>query len=100
MIPSLLEAQRNNYEILKMLLDRGATIPMPHDVKCSCDDCVEESTVDSLRFSLSRINAYKALASPSLIALSSKDPILTGGHSMSFLLQMEHEQTIDSIFSF
>ena len=32
----------------------------------------------SYRFSLSRINAYKALASPSLICLSSKDPILTG----------------------
>ena len=30
------------------------------------------------RFSLARINAYKALSSPSLIALSSKDPILTG----------------------
>ena len=74
----LLSAQRNNYEILKMLLDRGATIPMPHDVKCSCDDCVEDSSNDSLRFSLSRINAYKALASPSLISLSSKDPILTG----------------------
>ena len=74
----LLSAQRNNYEILKMLLDRGATIPMPHDVKCSCDDCVEDSANDSLRFSLSRINAYKALASPSLISLSSKDPILTG----------------------
>ncbi len=27
--------------------------------------------------SLARINAYRALASPSLIALSSKDPILT-----------------------
>ena len=32
---------------------------------------------DSLRHSRSRINAYRALASPSLIALSSKDPILT-----------------------
>ena len=61
-----------------MLLDRGATIPMPHDVKCSCDECVESSANDSLRFSLARINAYKALASSSLIALSSKDPILTG----------------------
>jgi transient receptor potential cation channel subfamily C protein 4 len=30
-----------------------------------------------LRYSKSRINAYKALASPSLISLSSKDPILT-----------------------
>lgn len=32
---------------------------------------------DSLRYSKSRINAYRALASPSLISLSSKDPILT-----------------------
>ena len=50
---------------------------MPHDVKCSCEECLELSSEDSLKFSLSRINAYKALASPSLIALSSKDPILT-----------------------
>lgn len=33
--------------------------------------------VDSLRHSRSRLNIYKALASPSLIALSSEDPILT-----------------------
>jgi transient receptor potential cation channel subfamily C protein 4 len=75
--PLILAAQKDNYEILKMLLDRGATIPMPHDVKCSCEECLTESADDSLRFSLARINAYKALASPSLIALSSKDPILT-----------------------
>jgi Transient receptor ion channel II len=50
---------RNNYEILKMLLDRGATIPIPHDVKCSCDDCVIGSADDSLKFSLARINAYR-----------------------------------------
>ena len=42
-------AQRNNYEILKMLLDRGASIPVPHDVKCGCDECVETSNDDSLR---------------------------------------------------
>ena len=73
----ILAAHRNNYEILKLLLDRGATIPMPHDVKCSCEECLTQSADDSLRFSLSRINAYKALSSPSLIALSSKDPVLT-----------------------
>lgn len=33
--------------------------------------------MDSLRHSRSRLNIYKALASPSLIALSSEDPILT-----------------------
>ncbi|ENN82232.1 hypothetical protein YQE_01388, partial [Dendroctonus ponderosae] len=75
--PLVLAAHRNNYEILKILLDRGATISMPHDIKCGCDDCVNQSEEDSLRHSLSRLNEYKALASPSLIALSSSDPLLT-----------------------
>lgn len=39
-------------------------------------DCLRPQ-VDSLRHSRSRLNIYKALASPSLIALSSEDPILT-----------------------
>jgi transient receptor potential cation channel subfamily C len=33
--------------------------------------------MDSLKHSQSRINAYRALASPSLISLSSRDPLLT-----------------------
>jgi hypothetical protein len=45
--------------------------------RCGCDDCIRESQEDSLRFSVSRLNEYRALASPSLIALSSNDPILT-----------------------
>ncbi|KAF5277598.1 hypothetical protein FQA39_LY06091 [Lamprigera yunnana] len=75
--PLILAAHKNNYEILKILLDRGAAIPMPHDIKCGCDDCIKESKEDSLRQALTRLNEYKALASPSLIALSSSDPILT-----------------------
>ncbi|XP_045478713.1 transient-receptor-potential-like protein isoform X2 [Harmonia axyridis] len=75
--PLILAAHRNNYEIIKILLDRGATIPMPHDIKCGCDECITSSRQDSLRQALSRLNEYKALASPSLIALSSSDPILT-----------------------
>ncbi|TDG52296.1 hypothetical protein AWZ03_001126 [Drosophila navojoa] len=75
--PLILAAHRNNYEILKILLDRGATLPMPHDVKCGCDECVTSQTTDSLRHSQSRINAYRALSASSLIALSSRDPVLT-----------------------
>ncbi|XP_057659520.1 transient-receptor-potential-like protein isoform X1 [Diorhabda carinulata] len=75
--PLILAAHRNNYEILKLLLDRGATVPMPHDIKCGCNECLQKSEEDSLRHSLSRLNEYKALASPSLIALSSSDPLLT-----------------------
>lgn len=31
--PLMLAAHKNNYEIIKILLDRGATLPDPHDVK-------------------------------------------------------------------
>ncbi|XP_060806466.1 transient-receptor-potential-like protein [Amyelois transitella] len=75
--PLMLAAHKNNYEIIKILLDRGATLPDPHDVRCGCDECIRISSEDSLRHSLARLNAYRALASPSLIALSSTDPILT-----------------------
>uniref|UniRef100_A0A1A9WYZ7 Transient receptor ion channel domain-containing protein n=1 Tax=Glossina brevipalpis TaxID=37001 RepID=A0A1A9WYZ7_9MUSC len=75
--PLILAAHRNNYEILKLLLDRGATLPMPHDVKCGCDECVTSQESDSLRYSQSRINAYRALSASSLISLSSRDPVLT-----------------------
>nr|CAD7258014.1 unnamed protein product [Timema shepardi] len=92
--PLILAAHRDNYEIIKILLDRGATLPMPHDVRCGCDECVTSRQEDSLRHSRSRINAYRALASPSLIALSSKDPILTA-FELSWELRrlsfMEHE---------
>lgn len=92
--PLILAAHRDNYEILKILLDRGATLPAPHDIRCACSDCVRSCSHDSLNHSRSRINAYRALASPSLIALSSKDPILTA-FELSFELRrlsfLEHE---------
>ncbi|XP_034250296.1 transient-receptor-potential-like protein [Thrips palmi] len=75
--PLILAAHRNNYEILKILLDRGATLPMPHDVKCGCDTCLREQREDSLQHSAARLSEYRALSSPSLMALSSADPLLT-----------------------
>jgi len=75
--PLILAAHTDNYEVIKILLDRGAVLPCPHHQRCACEDCTVSRIEDSLRHSRSRINAYRALASPSLIALSSKDPILT-----------------------
>ncbi|KAG8194405.1 hypothetical protein JTE90_011017 [Oedothorax gibbosus] len=75
--PLLLAAHKDNYEILKILLDKGATLPMPHDVRCQCQECLQAMEDDCLRHSRSRINAYRALSSPSLICLTSIDPILT-----------------------
>ncbi|KAJ0179620.1 hypothetical protein K1T71_005332 [Dendrolimus kikuchii] len=92
--PLILAAHRDSYEIIKLLLDRGASIPVPHDVRCGCDECVRSRREDSLRHSRSRINAYRALASPSLIALSSKDPILTAfelSWELRRLSALEHE---------
>ncbi|CAA9995354.1 unnamed protein product [Nesidiocoris tenuis] len=75
--PLVLAAQMNNYEIIKILLDRGASLPMPHEIRCACDECLVSREQDSLRHSQSRINAYKALTASSLIALSSRDPLQT-----------------------
>lgn len=55
----------------------GEKVIEPHDVRCDCEKCLVYSREDSLRHSRSRINAYKALASPSYISLSSRDPIMT-----------------------
>lgn len=94
MTPLILAAHRDNYEILKILLDRGYTFQVPHGVRCSCGECVRSRSEDSLRHSRSRINSYRALASPSLIALSSKDPILTAfelSGELRRLAFLEHE---------
>ncbi|XP_025195999.1 transient-receptor-potential-like protein isoform X2 [Melanaphis sacchari] len=44
---------------------------------CVCHKCITSSKKESLRYSMCRVNEYRALASPSLIALSSADPIQT-----------------------
>ncbi|XP_076129796.1 short transient receptor potential channel 4-like [Alosa pseudoharengus] len=75
--PIILAAHTNNYEIIKLLVQKGVSVPQPHEVRCNCVECVSSSDVDSLRHSRSRLNIYRALSSPSLIALSSEDPFLT-----------------------
>ncbi|XP_078003950.1 short transient receptor potential channel 5 [Phascolarctos cinereus] len=92
--PIMLAAHTNNYEIIKLLVQRRVAIPRPHQIRCNCVECVSGSEVDSLRHSRSRLNIYKALASPSLIALSSEDPILTAfrlGWELKELSKVENE---------
>ncbi|CAJ0580585.1 unnamed protein product, partial [Mesorhabditis spiculigera] len=76
MTPIILSAHKDNYECIKLFLDKKATVPHPHDVRCCCPECETAREEDSLRLSRSRLNAYRALTSPSLICLSAKDPIL------------------------
>ncbi|XP_013773346.1 transient-receptor-potential-like protein isoform X1 [Limulus polyphemus] len=92
--PLILAAHKDNYEILKLLLDRGATLPIPHDMRCGCGECVAAARDDCLRHSRSRINAYRALSSPSLVCLSSVDPILTSfelSYELNRLSYIENE---------
>ncbi|XP_070978147.1 short transient receptor potential channel 5-like [Oncorhynchus clarkii lewisi] len=92
--PVILAAHTNNYEIIKLLVQRKVTIPRPHQIRCDCVECASSSEVDSLRHSRSRLNIYKALASPSLISLSSEDPILTAfrlGWELKELSKVENE---------
>ncbi|KAL0176405.1 hypothetical protein M9458_028735, partial [Cirrhinus mrigala] len=68
--PIILAAHCQKYEVVHMLLMKGARIERPHDYFCKCADCTEKQRKDS-------INAYRGLASPAYLSLSSEDPVLT-----------------------
>lgn len=99
MTPLILAAHRNNFEIIKILLDRQVSpIPDPHDPRCDCKICCQARADDCLKHSRSRINAYRALASPCLMALSSPDPLLTAfemSAKLENLAKMEPEYKQD-----
>ncbi|XP_058653471.1 short transient receptor potential channel 3 isoform X1 [Onychostoma macrolepis] len=75
--PIILAAHCQKYEVVHMLLIKGAKIERPHDYFCKCADCTEKQRKDSFSHSRSRINAYRGLASPAYLSLSSEDPVLT-----------------------
>ncbi|WAR00031.1 TRPC3-like protein [Mya arenaria] len=75
--PLILAAQKNQYEIVQLLLLRGERIRSPHKFSCLCQECVNKRKFDQLRAAKHRLNAYKGMASDAYISLSSKDPILT-----------------------
>lgn len=47
--PLILAAHKNNYEILKLLLDRGATLPTPHDARYTTESEKKENKIASQR---------------------------------------------------
>ena len=74
--PLILASQRNQYQIVKMLLMKGERIEEPHDYYCDCEQCSGNIAVDQLRVAKSRLNTYRGLASEAYIAMSSRDPFL------------------------
>ena len=75
--PLILAAERNQIEIVQLLLLRGETIRKPHHYYCNCQECSNKLEYDQLRLAKTRLNAYKGQSSGAYISLSSKDPILT-----------------------
>ncbi|CBY32382.1 unnamed protein product [Oikopleura dioica] len=92
--PIILASQCQEYEIVHQLLIRGARIERPHNYHCQCEDCSRSRCVDSFSHSLSRINAYKGLASPAYLALSSPDPMMSAlylSNELANLAEIEKE---------
>ncbi|XP_069113153.1 short transient receptor potential channel 7-like isoform X2 [Argopecten irradians] len=75
--PLILAAERNQFEIIQLLLLRGENINKPHHYYCNCQECSNKIQFDQWRLAKTRLNAYRGLASSAYISLSSKDPILT-----------------------
>ncbi|KAG9334267.1 hypothetical protein JZ751_008356, partial [Albula glossodonta] len=92
--PIILASHCHEYEIVHILLGKGARIERPHDYFCKCNTCTYHQRHDSFSHSRSRINAYKGLASPAYLSLSSEDPVLTAlelSNELAVLANIEKE---------
>ncbi|XP_063058715.1 short transient receptor potential channel 6a [Engraulis encrasicolus] len=92
--PIILAAHCHAYEIVHILLRKGARIEQPHDYFCDCDTCNYHQKYDSFSHSRSRINAYKGLASPAYLSLSNEDPVLAAlelSNELASLANIEKE---------
>lgn len=93
--PLTLAAHKNNFEIVKLLLDRKTeAIVYPHDPRCDCSTCCRSRSDDCLKHSQSRINSYRALASPCMLAMANDDPLLAAfrmSEKLENLARMEPE---------
>uniref|UniRef100_A0A3B4DAY8 Transient receptor ion channel domain-containing protein n=2 Tax=Pygocentrus nattereri TaxID=42514 RepID=A0A3B4DAY8_PYGNA len=91
--PVILAAHCQEYEIVHILLMKGARIERPHDYFCKCSECTEKQRRDSFSHSRSRMNAYKGLASAAYLSLSSEDPVLTALELSNELARLANIET-------
>ncbi|XP_012871494.1 PREDICTED: short transient receptor potential channel 7 isoform X3 [Dipodomys ordii] len=91
--PIILAAHCQEYEIVHILLRRGARIERPHDYFCKCAQCAERQRRDAFSHSRSRMNAYKGLASAAYLSLSSEDPVLTALELSNELARLANIET-------
>ncbi|XP_062830408.1 short transient receptor potential channel 2-like [Anolis carolinensis] len=75
--PLTLACEKDLYGIVVTLLGKGHAIAPPHKVSCACLECSNGRKFDLLKFSLSRINTYKGIASRAHLSVASEDAMLT-----------------------
>nr|XP_002730569.1 PREDICTED: short transient receptor potential channel 7-like [Saccoglossus kowalevskii] len=86
--PIMLAAHFNEIDIIQLFLQRGDRIPKPHHSLCHCTSCTNKRLFDPLKYSRSRINAYRGLSSSAYISLTSPDPILTAFQLSKDLIEL------------
>ncbi|XP_041864725.1 short transient receptor potential channel 2-like [Melanotaenia boesemani] len=74
--PLTLACQKDLYDIVTMLTQKGHIIPWPHKISCACLECRNGRQYDLLKFSLSRINTYRGIASRAYLSVTSDDAML------------------------
>ncbi|XP_029374977.1 short transient receptor potential channel 2-like [Echeneis naucrates] len=75
--PLTLACQKDLYDIVTMLTQKGHVIPWPHKISCACLECRNGRQYDLLKFSLSRINTYRGIASRAYLSVTSDDAMLS-----------------------
>nr|XP_035120273.1 short transient receptor potential channel 2 [Callithrix jacchus] len=90
--PLTLACQKDLYEIAQLLMDQGHTIAWPHPVSCACLECSNARRYDLLKFSLSRINTYRGIASKAHLSLASEDAMLAAFQLSHELRRLAHKE--------
>ncbi|XP_061105666.1 short transient receptor potential channel 2-like [Conger conger] len=75
--PLTLACQKDLYQIVTMLTQKGHVIARPHRISCTCLECRNGRQYDLLKFSLSRINTYRGIASRAYLSITSEDAMLS-----------------------
>lgn len=75
--PLTLACQKDLYDIVTMLNQKGHEIPWPHKISCICLECRNGRQYDLLKFSLSRINTYRGIASRAYLSITAEDAMLS-----------------------
>ncbi|XP_051882453.1 transient receptor potential cation channel subfamily C member 2b [Pristis pectinata] len=75
--PLTLACQKDLFEIVDLLMKKGHVIPDPHKISCACPECLNGRQYDMLKFSLSRMNTYKGLASRPYLSIANEDAMLS-----------------------